>query len=994
MADKKINLLISARDAASGVLRGISTEASKATRGMSGAFGEVGRAASNFGKSMIGSVLGGMTVFSIASTAISKLKSTITDAINAVINKAADMEKMRVVVEMSGEAWGDMKPRISEALAAIKEFTAFSGGELRSALTNLAVKTGDMNTSLEQMPLIADMASSGLMDLEGASMAVAMALEGETGRLGRLLPEMKNMNSELGENASRSEKAEWILGKLNDRFGGMAQNIDSSKERINKWNRAMKESKANAVEPLLPAIDALTEGLMGLNRAMSDDKKGKIRSFFGAIVEGYKNATPAQSFFLNTLSHIPLAGQIIGPIAAVTTYAIKGGESREKKKEISRINTRNEELKNLLDLKNAGDELTKKQLDRIKVLSTLREQERLLQEAHRAGKVTDKEYAQSVTMLSQAQFLRGNIVKKIGASKTEGVYTKQYLEELDKLDASAAKKIRDRSLKDLQERARLEKLNAKEIAAERLAINQKYYETVRTTMGLKSPMTAKAAADFVSAREYSESLEAKSGGGSKTNKDSKAKSEKAAKEAAAAKKKELAEIQKQQKEAFEAQRIAEENIRNMEERERANREAAAKAQSETRVRIEERVVASRATGISALRIQLSENEKLLNELKAIAGTEERIRDLNVDIARLKWDISDAEKEIKKSQVEADWKKLWTGAGPAMQGVVDAAIVNPAEVKKKLADVEATYQQTLKDIETSSKYAGLTGEQYDPISAKIDALKRKAQALGELGQSTVNEDQEIAIARLQSAAIDQAKQNHDELKNTVSDAISTGMNEGAAAGFRGLMDAFKNKFKQKIVDALSDAVVNGIGKGNDGAGAGGGIGTLLSGGGGGNKANPFAAGWAAMSDKLSGGASTATGGAGGGGFFKKLLGGGGGLFGSPLGLGLGAIAMLGGLFGKKSSPTFSGVEQIFSGINARGGDFGGLYGSDVFERATFSSRNRYNDVLRSGAGTRGAESTVKIVPSKEFDAISEDKWVQVSRMNEIKGVPNRTGFNHG
>jgi len=190
--------------------------------------------------------------------------------------------------------------------------------------------------------------------------------------------------------------------------------------------------------------------------------------------------------------------------------------------------------------------------------------------------------------------------------------------------------------------------------------------------------------------------------------------------------------------------------------------------------------------------------------------------------------------------------------------------------------------------------------------------------------------------------------------------------------------------KKAASSISDWV---LGLGGEDAGGGG---KTPAGG-----ASGFAAGWSMMSDKLSGGATTATGGAGGGGgFFKKLLGGGGGLFGSPLGLGLGAIAMLGGLFGKKSSPTFSGVEQIFSGINARGGDFGGLYGSDVFERATFSSRNRYNDVLRSGAGTRKLDVNVKVSPSREFDAIVEDKWVGTSRMNELKGVPNRTGFNHG
>jgi hypothetical protein len=164
--------------------------------------------------------------------------------------------------------------------------------------------------------------------------------------------------------------------------------------------------------------------------------------------------------------------------------------------------------------------------------------------------------------------------------------------------------------------------------------------------------------------------------------------------------------------------------------------------------------------------------------------------------------------------------------------------------------------------------------------------------------------------------------------------------------------------------------------------------------GGGGAGGSALGW------LAGGAGGGGGIGGGiGGALGKLLGSELSFFGGGAGGvvgGLLSIASMTGLLDKKKKPSLSGVEEIFKGGTAFiGGDMSQLYGSEIFERAAFSSRNADGDMLRKFAEPRmSQEVTVHINPSREFDAISEDKWVRSSVANSISGLPRRTNFNHG
>ncbi len=1049
--DKEVKIVIKAEDRASQPIKNVgkaADDAAKQTKAASdktsaamkstatatqNAMGEAGRAVKSFATSSLGSLIGGLTVFSVVSTALNKFKSAVIGAINDAVNKAADMEKLRVVVEMTGESFSEMKPKINNALNAIKEVTGFTGGELRSALTNMAIKTGDVNVAIEQMPLVADMASSGLMDLEGASTAISMAMEGNVGRLGRLLPEMKNLEIELGDTASQSEKAEWILGKLNDRFAGMATNIDTQKEKMERLSRAWKEFKTNSAEPALPIIDSLTSAIEGLNNAMGDDKRGKAVQFWEALKEGWKNATPGQK--LGVAATTILSAGMAGP-GALLGVASAGGDAKEAKRNAMRIRTRNEELKAFQERMRAGEQLNENELKRVKLLIIIRDEVNAILAAEKNGVITNKEAEQALKQLAKAQTLRDpKLLKKIGAERIESGYTKAYFSAMDKKNISDAQKLRDRQLKDLQIIAAQTRMTDQEIADKKLEIYTRAYDEIFKNVRAKDKTTnaqlIKAANDMYAAKKKVDSFGVKEKKGKTPQQliDEKlaATQLKYEDEIIAKKLEGNAELEREKAHLIEnisliekmkdshksvnalklqIQKIDDQIAKNNEEmwkksdeadkkwiedQEKIRKEKADDAIAESKRVSNERIANANANTIGQKRIQIEENNKLIEQLNIIGGEEEKIRDLNSETLSLKNDITNAHKkyieERDKKKLARDVEQWQKGMDIGVGGISKAIFVDPVEIQKQLDEIEKEYKQTLDDIDAEVRIANMTGEKYDPLSAKADAQKKRIDALRGLKQDTGQLEQEYVMTDAQAKMAQAQEEQAKELHDMTASAIETGIREGGMAGLKSFGEMLKDKIIKKTAEGLTDALLTG-GKGGifgtkqDGINGGGGGGGIFGAIGGlfGKKESQGAP---AKYDAAFGGAAK-----GGGGGFMDILGGV-----MPY---VGIAMMLGGLFGKKKSLQQSGVQPLFdAGPKYRGTDTNALYSSDIFQRASFSARNKGGALTSAVMAGRMEPQTVNlnIKPSKEFDVITESKMSKIVKINTMKGVPRRTNFEH-
>ena len=324
---------------------------------------------------------------------------------------------------------------------------------------------------------------------------------------------------------------------------------------------------------------------------------------------------------------------------------------------------------------------------------------------------------------------------------------------------------------------------------------------------------------------------------------------------------------------------------------------------------------------------------------------------------------------------------------------------------------ATYE---KMISVQKQLARASGDEFDETQVRFDALIEKMKEYLEAGKEVPKEltkavqkahfqlDAEAqvkagkeaakqnadAMAEAQQQAIQQEyQQRHDMIKG----AVETGMKDGAAAGAKSLADAVKAKLMDSVAESLTDAIMGGGGNSKGGflSTLGGLFGGGKGKGGAASTAGTFAGGWSAM-DKtagaMSGAANTETGAAAAGGVAGM------GAMGY-IGLAIGIASMF-GLGQKKKSQEQTGVKDIFSGPTVRGENRDALYGSSLFDNATFSSRNQGNKLLQDRAASRaGGKITLEINPSDIFATKVKSSLSGGINLETIHGVANRTGHTH-
>jgi len=486
-------------------------------------------------------------------------------------------------------------------------------------------------------------------------------------------------------------------------------------------------------------------------------------------------------------------------------------------------------------------------------------------------------------------------------------------------------------------------------------------------------------------------------------------------------------------------RGAEEESRAVAQIEREREQAAAEEKAEA-----ERAAADRereqAKALAEAQAAAAEYKRRLEEQRRALHDNANIeqRRLDLAIARGEVELTDVgrlEKILEIQERLLESLKEARGGTPAeemlgveedIQATIDAIAAEKEKPIKAIQDIIDGSKEQLGLMEKQAKLTKRQGKEYDKTAAMVNHYTGTVLALQVALEDATGEAKELAEAGLKTfdpklqkwlrqlraethaqeikdkadAERDALLERNKQLYKGTRDALANSIRDGLEQG-KGFLDGFAEYLKNKVTDALYKSMADSLlGGGPTGAGGEAGLLGLLGGKQGAEKAGQtaggaFAQGLAGM-DTVTG--EAAAGGAGGGGTLGGLFGGGGGM-GAGLGKALGwaGLAMgIAGMFskgGKRAAP--APVQPIGgAGPTYRGMDTGGLYGSDIFQRATFSARNRQNEILREAVTARTEpELVVKILPSREFDAITETKFVRARVLERMRGTPRRTNFNH-
>ena len=176
-------------------------------------------------------------------------------------------KQLATTIDLNGGSWEKDEKKVKSFFAALQETTIYGDTDSAAMLSQLIAFSGDYQTSLENLSLAQDMASSAAFSSESAARYLGMALAGNVEMLGRFVPELKSTNNELLKTMTASEKAEYALDVLRKKFGGMAENeLKTASGQMKQTKNYTVDLREEIGDALLPAIVKVSEAFLGLTK--------------------------------------------------------------------------------------------------------------------------------------------------------------------------------------------------------------------------------------------------------------------------------------------------------------------------------------------------------------------------------------------------------------------------------------------------------------------------------------------------------------------------------------------------------------------------------------------------------------------------------------------------------------------------------------------------------------------------------------------------------
>ena len=217
----EVNITMTAKDLASGKIKGVGDEAKNSMdklRGMRGQFLAVGAAGA--------AVVGMLAMFT-----------------KSALDQQVGVNLLDNALKNIGTSYGAEKDAIEAVIGAIQDKTNFGDEEQRTSLTGLIALTGDYETSLDALGVATNIAAGLEMDLASASSLLAKVLSGNTSMLSRY-------GIKIDASASKTE----ILAILTEKFKDSAE---AAKDPITQLNNRLGDLAQVMGDVLLPIIDAV-----------------------------------------------------------------------------------------------------------------------------------------------------------------------------------------------------------------------------------------------------------------------------------------------------------------------------------------------------------------------------------------------------------------------------------------------------------------------------------------------------------------------------------------------------------------------------------------------------------------------------------------------------------------------------------------------------------------------------------------------------------------
>lgn len=191
MAADRVEVIIGARDEVTRVFNSIESKVSSTVNKIKSAWLEIGA--------------------TIAATAW--LQGAAKDALEAEVA----FNKLRIQVEQLGQSYS---VGMAIAIQSTSQYAMVQDEEVASVLQRLIFLTGDVEKSTKNLTLAYDFAYLKGIDVAESSQLIGLAMTGNIERLGRIMPEFRNLDDLLGKNATNTQKAAYAMAVFDEKVAG------------------------------------------------------------------------------------------------------------------------------------------------------------------------------------------------------------------------------------------------------------------------------------------------------------------------------------------------------------------------------------------------------------------------------------------------------------------------------------------------------------------------------------------------------------------------------------------------------------------------------------------------------------------------------------------------------------------------------------------------------------------------------------------------------
>lgn len=228
MSDREIKVVISATDDYSAQLNRFNT----AIGGMDTA---VGRAEAS--TAALSGAFNGLRMAWMQMGAIIAASAWFVSAVQKAGEAEEAYNKLRLQVEALGLSYEGQRQSIEGAINAASKYAIVQDEDVAAVLQQMIFHSGNYAASLENLNLVYDLAYLKNISAAEAATIVGKAITGNIEGLGRLFPELKDVNERLGEHATKAEKSAYSLQFFTEKVKG-------SRGEMTQYTRDVEEITA------------------------------------------------------------------------------------------------------------------------------------------------------------------------------------------------------------------------------------------------------------------------------------------------------------------------------------------------------------------------------------------------------------------------------------------------------------------------------------------------------------------------------------------------------------------------------------------------------------------------------------------------------------------------------------------------------------------------------------------------------------------------------